>query len=256
MTEEELWREYKKTNNPKIREELILRYAPLVKYIAGKIAIAAPTIEYDDLISYGVIGLIDAIEKFDPGQGWLFKTYALKRIRGAIADELRELDWVPRQIRTKAKKLEDTYMNLETKYGRLPTEEEVCKELGISKEEFNEILFDISGTTVVSLDEIWYIGEDGYEVLGVEAIEASEAQNPEIILEKEEIRKRLEDAIERRLNEKEKEVIALYYYEDLTLKEIGKVMDITESRVCQLHANAITKLRATIRKHMREFIKR
>lgn len=256
MTEEELWREYKKTNSPKTREKLILQYAPLVKYVAGKIAIAAPTIEYDDLVNYGIIGLIDAIEKFDPNQGWLFKTYALKRIRGAISDELRQLDWIPRQIRTKAKQLEDTYIKLETKYGRPATDEEVRNDLGISKEEFNQILLDIAGATIISLDEVWYTGENDYEVFGVETIEAPVEQNPEIILEKEEVKKRLEDAINHRLNEKEKEVIALYYYEDLTLKEIGKVMGITESRICQLHANAITKLKVSIKKRMGDFIKK
>lgn len=256
MTQEELWREYKKTNSPKIREELILQYAPLVKYTAGKIAIATPTIEYDDLVNYGIIGLMDAIEKFDPNQGWLFKTYALRRIRGAIADELRELDWVPRQIRKRAKDLEDTYIKLEIKYGRPATEEEVCKELGINREEFNQILLDISAATIISLDEVWYIGEDNYEILGSETIEAPQVQNPEVILEKDEVKKRLEDAINHCLNEKEKEVIALYYYEDLTLKEIGKVMHITESRVCQLHANAMTKLKAFLRKRMHGFLKK
>lgn len=248
MTEEDEWREYKKTNNPKIREKLILKYAPLVKYIAGKIAIGTPTIEYDDLVNYGIIGLMDAIEKFDPNAGCLFKTYAIKRIKGTIADELRELDWVPRHIREKAKALENTYIKLEAKYGRAVTEEEVCKELGINKEEFNQMLLDISGTTVVSLDEVWYVGEHNYGIFGIETIEAPATQNPEIMAEKEELRERLEDAINHRLNEKEREVIALYYYEDLTLKEIGKVIGMTESRVCQVHANAITKLKASIKK--------
>lgn len=250
MTEEEQWREYKKTNDPKIRERLILQYAPLVKYIAGKIAIGTPTIEYDDLVNYGIIGLMDAIEKFDPNAGYLFKTYAIKRIKGAISDELRELDWIPRHIREKAKALENAYIKLEAKYGRTATDEEVCKELGITKEEFNQMLLDISGTTVISLDDVWYVGENNYEIFGIQTIEAPVAQNPEVIAEKEELRKKLEDAINHCLNEKEKEVIALYYYEDLTLKEIGKVMEITESRVCQLHANAITKLRVAVRKKL------
>lgn len=248
MTEEEQWREYKKTNNPKIREELILQYAPLVKYIVGKIAIGTPTIEYNDLVNYGIIGLIDAIEKFDPNQKCLFKTYAIKRIKGAISDELRRLDWVPRQIRKKAKELEAAYLKIETKYGRPATEKEVCQELGISKEEFNQTLLDISGATVISLDEIWYIGENNYQVLGIETIEAPRSQNPDVIVEKEEIKKKIKEAINHRLNEREKEIIALYYYEDLTLKEIGKVLGMTESRVCQLHANAITKLKVAIKK--------
>ncbi len=256
MIEEEQWREYKKTNNSKIREELILKYAPIVKYIAGKIAIGTPNIDYNDLISYGIIGLIDAIEKFDPNQGFVFQTYATKRIKGAIVDELRLLDWVPRLMRKRAKELEDTYIKLEKKYQRPATNEEVCKELGINKEEFNQILLDIAGATVISLDDVWYIGENNYEIFGVETIEASSAQNPDVIIEKEEVKNRLENAINRRLNEKEREVIALYYYEDLTLKEIGKVMGMTESRICQLHANAITKLKVSVRKSMRDFVKK
>ncbi|MEW6680641.1 MAG: FliA/WhiG family RNA polymerase sigma factor [bacterium] len=254
MTEEEQWREYKRTNDPKIREELILKYASLVKYIAGKIAIGAPNIDYNDLISYGIIGLIDAIEKFDPNQGFVFQTYASKRIRGAIIDELRALDWVPRLMRKKAKELEDTYIKLEKKYGRPVTEEEVCEELEITKEEFNQILLDISGTTIISLDEVWYLGEDNYGILGIDTIQASQSQNPEVIIEKEEVKDILAGAISR-LSEKERETIALYYYEDLTLKEIGKVLNVTESRACQLHANAITKLKVSIRKKITDFTK-
>ncbi|MEW6483011.1 MAG: FliA/WhiG family RNA polymerase sigma factor [bacterium] len=254
MTEEEQWREYKRTNDPKIREELILKYASLVKYIAGRIAIGAPNIDYNDLIGYGIIGLIDAIEKFDPNQGFVFQTYASKRIRGAIIDELRALDWVPRLMRKKAKELEDTYIKLEKKYGRPATEEEVCEELEITKEEFNQILLDISGTTIISLDEVWYLGEDNYEILGIDTIQASQSQNPEVIIEKEEVKDILAGAISR-LSEKERETIALYYYEDLTLKEIGKVLNVTESRVCQLHANAITKLKVSIRKKIADFTK-
>ncbi|MEW6102808.1 MAG: RNA polymerase sigma factor WhiG [bacterium] len=255
MIEEEQWREYKKTNDSKIREELILKYAPLVKYIAGRVAIGAPHIDHDDLISYGIIGLIDAIEKFDPNQGFVFQTYASKRIKGAIIDELRALDWVPRLMRKRAKELEDTYIKLEKKYGRSVTEEEVCEELGITREEFDQILLDISGTTIISLDEVWYLGEDDHEILGVETIEAPQSQNPEVIVEKEEIKERLAKAINK-LSEKEREVIALYYYEDLTLKEIGKVLNVTESRACQLHANAIIKLKASIKKTLTDFIKK
>ncbi|MEW6006550.1 MAG: FliA/WhiG family RNA polymerase sigma factor [bacterium] len=254
MTEEEQWREYKRTNDPKIREELILKYVPLVKYIAGRVAIGAPNFDYNDLISYGIIGLIDAIEKFDPNQGFVFQTYASKRIRGAIIDELRALDWVPRLMRKRAKELEDTYIKLEKRYGRPATEEEVCEELEITKEEFNQILLDISGTTIISLDEVWYITEDNYKILGIETIKAPQSQNPEVIMEKEEVKDILAGAISR-LSEKERETIALYYYEDLTLKEIGKVLNVTESRACQLHANAITKLKASIKKKIADFTK-
>ncbi|HAW50539.1 TPA: RNA polymerase sigma factor WhiG [bacterium] len=254
VTEGEQWREYKKTNSPKVREELILRFAPIVKYTAGKIAITAPDIEYNDLVSYGVIGLIDAIEKFDPTQGIEFKHYAIKRIRGAIIDELRLLDRIPRHMRKKAKQIEDAYIKLENKYEREITDEEVCEELGMTMEEFEEDLLEISGLTTISLDEVWYEGENDYEVPGINLIEAEEEQSPEFIVEREEIKRKLADAINF-LSEKEKMVIALYYYEDLTLKEVGKVMDVTESRICQLHAKAITKLRASVKRTMRDFVK-
>ncbi|MBU1261970.1 FliA/WhiG family RNA polymerase sigma factor [bacterium] len=258
ITEEE-WKEYKGTNCPKIREKLIIRYAPIVKYVAGKMAIATPTIvEYDDLVSYGIIGLIDAIEKFDfkksKEEGIQFKSYAIPRIKGAIIDELRLIDWLPRSMRRKMKRLEEAYISLEMRYNRPATDEEICEELGITKNEFNQMVLEFSGITFISLDEIWYIGEDEQaEVMTIDTIKGPEEQSPEVIIEKQEIQKRLAEAI-RKLPEKEKEVIALYYYEDLVLKEIGEVLGFTESRICQLHAKAIIRLRASIKKDLQGFI--
>jgi RNA polymerase sigma factor for flagellar operon FliA len=257
MIEEEEWKEYKETNDPKIRERLIIRYGPIVKYVAGKMAISAPSgVEYDDLVGYGIIGLIDAIEKFDfkksKEEGTQFKHYAIPRIKGAIIDELRLIDWLPRVMRKKIKRLEEAYASLETRYNRPATDEEVCAELGITKEEFNKMLLEFSGATHLSLDEIWYIGENENEVVMVDTIEGPVEQSPEIITEKQEIQKKLAEAIIR-LPEKEREVIALYYYEDLVLKEIGEVLGFTESRICQLHTKAIMRLKASIKKYLQDF---
>ena len=222
-----------------------------MKYVAGKMAISAPpAVEYDDLVGYGIIGLIDAIEKFDykksKEEGAQFKHYAIPRIKGAIIDELRLIDWLPRSMRRKMKRLEEAYANLETRYNRPATDEEVCAELGITKKEFDEMLLEFSGATHVSLDEVWYIGENENEVVGVDTIEGPEEQSPEIITEKKEIQKKLAEAI-KRLPEREREVIALYYYEDLVLKEIGEVLGFTESRICQLHVKAIMRLKSSNR---------
>lgn len=258
LEEEEEWREYKRTNDPKIREKLIMRYAPIVKYVAGKMAISTPLIvEYDDLVSYGIIGLIDAIEKFDYKKskegGIQFKSYAISRIKGAIIDELRLIDWLPRSMRRKIRRLEEAYINLEARYNRPATDEEICEELNITKKEFDQMLLELSGATLISLDEIWYLGEDEHEVVSVDIIEGPEKQSPEVIIEREEIKKILASAISK-LPEKEREVIILYYYEDLVLKEIGEVLGFTESRICQLHTQAIMRLRAAIKKSIQGFL--
>jgi RNA polymerase sigma factor for flagellar operon FliA len=249
-TEEELWREYKRTKNLKVREELILRYASVVKYIAGRIAInTPPQVEFDDLVSYGILGLIDAIEKYDPNQGIRFKTYATSRIKGAIIDELRVLDWIPRSLRQKAKQLEKTYAELEYKYGRSATDKEVAEALEITEDELSKLILDVSGASLISLDDVWYLDND--EEIGViDTIESPPEQGPEAEVEKKEMRQFLIEAINR-LPEREKEVIILYYYDGLTLKEIGSVIGVTESRISQLHTKAIFRLKGYLSK-MRE----
>ncbi|MFH1448884.1 MAG: RNA polymerase sigma factor WhiG [bacterium] len=256
LKEEELWRVYKETEDEilkeELREEIILRYASLVKYIAGRIAMNTPPIvEFNDLVHYGIIGLIDAIEKFDLNQNIKFKTYAIQRIRGAILDELRIIDWVPRSVRQKSKELEIIYANLEHKLGRPATDEEVVKELGITIGELNKMISEVSGTTLLSLDDICPISDDN-EVSVIETIEGPVSQTPEVITEKEEAKKLLIEAMER-LPQREREVIALYYYEELTLKEIGEVLGITESRVSQLHTKIILRLRGYLSKHRMVF---
>jgi RNA polymerase sigma factor for flagellar operon FliA len=243
MNEEELWREYKRTNDPKIREKLITAYAPLVKYIAGRISMTTPpNVEFEDLVSYGILGLIDAIEKYDPKMGSKFKTYATLRIKGAIYDELRLLDWVPRSVRQKAKEIEETYSTLEKKLGRPATDEEVAEAMSISTEELNQMTLEVSGTSVVSLDDVKYIGSDSDEVAVLDTVESQTVPSPEARLEREEMKQLLVEAINK-LPQREREVIALYYYEELTLKEIGEVLGVTESRISQLHTKAIMRLR-------------
>ncbi len=244
--EEELWRRFTKSREQEIRDYFVLKYAPLVKYVAGKISIGMPqSIEFDDLVSYGVFGLIDAINKFDFNRGIKFKTYAMTRIRGAIFDELRSIDWIPRSIRQKAKQIEQVISELENKLGRTVEDDEIAQELGISNDEFQSLLNKLSGTSMLSLNDIWYLGDDSDELSILETLEAPENMNPDVMIEKEEIRDYIIDAI-KKLPDKEKKVIVLYYYEDLTLKEIGEVLEVTESRVSQLHTKAIMRLRGRL----------
>jgi len=244
--EDKLWEKFIKSKEIGIRDYFVIKYAPLVKYVAGKISMGMPqSIEFDDLVSYGVFGLIDAISKFDPARGIKFKTYAMTRIRGAIFDELRSIDWIPRSIRQKAKQVEQVIAELENKLGRTVEDEEIAKEMGVSSEEFQSMLSKLSGTSMLSLNDIWYLGDDNDELSILETLEAPESMNPDVLIEKQEIRDYIIDAI-KKLPEKEKKVIVLYYYEDLTLKEIGEVLDVTESRVSQLHTKAIMRLRGRL----------
>jgi RNA polymerase sigma factor for flagellar operon FliA len=245
-TEEELWALYKKNRDPKIRDAFVKQYAPLVKYVAGKVAMGMPhNVEFDDLVGFGVFGLIDAINKFDPEKHVKFKTYAVTRIRGAIFDELRSIDWVPRSVRQKAREIEDTVQRLEASLGRSASDQEIAAEMGMDIDEYHRAMVKISGTSIMSLNDVWYSGEENDKISIVDSIESPQSLNPDIIVEKEEIKKVIVEAINE-LPEKEKKVLVLYYYEDLTLKEIGKVLEVTESRISQLHTKAIMRLRAKL----------
>lgn len=245
-SEEELWLLYKKRKDPKIRDFFVKQYAPLVKYVAGKVAIGMPNnVEFDDLVGFGVFGLFDAIEKFDPDKHVKFKTYAVTRIRGAIFDELRSIDWVPRSVRQKTREIEDTIRRLEASLGRAATEEEIARAMKMDLKDFQQVMLKISGTSVLSLNEVWYLGEDNDKISIAESIESQSSLNPDTIVEKEEIRRVIVEAINE-LPEKEKKVLILYYYEDLTLKEIGEVLEVTESRISQLHTKAVMRLRAKL----------
>ncbi|MBL8021276.1 MAG: RNA polymerase sigma factor WhiG [Spirochaetia bacterium] len=244
--ETELWRRYRREAIREVRDFLAEKYAPLVKYVAGKVAIGMPqNVEFDDLVSYGSFGLLDAIEKFDPDRDIKFKTYAMTRIRGAIFDELRSIDWIPRSIRQKARQVEETIAMLENKLGHTVEDEDIAKELGISVDELQSLLTKISGTSIVSLNDIWYLGDDNDEVSFMETLESPANLNPDSLIEREEIKSVIVEAI-RHLPDKEKKVIVLYYYEDLTLKEIGEVLEVTESRISQLHTKAIMRLRGKL----------
>ena len=245
--EDKLWDRFIKNNSDQeIRDYFVMKYAPLVKYVAGKVSMGMPqNIEFDDLVSYGTFGLMDAIGKFDPARGIKFKTYAMTRIKGAIFDELRSIDWIPRSIRQKAKQVDMIVSELENKLGRTVEEEEIAQEMGISGDEFQSLLNKLSGTSMLSLNEIWYLGDDSDELSILETLEAPESLNPDVLIEKEEIRDFIIEAIQK-LPDKEKKVIVLYYYEDLTLKEIGEVLEVTESRVSQLHTKAIMRLRGRL----------
>jgi RNA polymerase sigma factor for flagellar operon FliA len=244
--ERELWIQYKKEKKNEIRDYFIKQYAPLVKYVAGKIAIGMPqNVEFDDLVGFGVFGLLDAIEKFDPEKHVKFKTYAVTRIRGAIYDELRSIDWVPRSVRQKTREIEEVVYHLESNLGRAATDAEIAAKMGISIDEFNKNIYKISTSSILSLNDLWYTGEDNDKVSIVESIESPQSLNPDVIVEKEEIKKVIVQAINE-LPDKEKKVLVLYYYEDLTLKEIGKILEVTESRISQLHTKAIMRLRAKL----------
>lgn len=246
-----LWRAYKETGDADIRDQLILHYAPLVKYVAGRVYIKVPSnIEHADLVSCGIFGLIDAIEKFDLSKNIKFETYAIARVKGAIIDELRALDWIPRSVRYKAKELEKTYGALELKLRRTPTDEEVAGELGISVPKLHDTITQIGNTAVVALEDTFSVGKDMDGRVGlIDVIEDTGSAEPAATFEIEEMKTILAQAIDR-LPDREKTVIALYYYEGLTLKEIGDVLGVTESRVSQMHTKAILQLRAKLKQYI------
>jgi len=245
-SEEELWVLYKKKRDPQIREAFIKQYAPLVKYVAGKVAVGMPqSVEFDDLVGFGVFGLLDAIDKFDPEKNVKFKTYAVTRIRGAIFDELRSIDWVPRSVRQKSREVEDTISALEAQLGRTATDKEIAKSMGMAESEYQKVMQKISSTSILSLSDMWFSGDENDKVSIGDGIESPASLNPDVIVEKEEIRQVIINAIND-LPDKEKKILVLYYYEDLTLKEIGQVLEVTESRVSQLHTKAILRLRARL----------
>jgi RNA polymerase sigma factor for flagellar operon FliA len=243
----ELWLEYKKTGDAALRERLILHYSPLVKYVAGRVGVGLPpNIEQADLVSYGIFGLIDAIDKFDLERSIKFETYAISRIRGAIIDELRAIDWIPRSVRYKAREVEKAYAKLEAELHRTPSESEVASELGIKLDELHQIFSQVSFVNVVALDELLSVGgEKGDKLSLVDTLEDTKAEDPVLAFESEETKFLLAKAINM-LPEREKIVVTLYYYEGLTLAEIGQVLGVTESRICQMHTKAVLQLRGKL----------
>ncbi|CAN5229407.1 RNA polymerase sigma factor WhiG [soil metagenome] len=243
----DLWRRYKDDGDPRARERLVLAYAPLVKYVAGRMSSGLPAhVDEADLISYGLLGLISAIERFEPERQIRFETFAVTRIKGSIIDELRSLDWVPRSVRAKAREIERANAKLEHKLRRAPTDQEMAQALDTTVEEFQESLVRISNSSVVALDELWTVSDSsGDQVSLMDTIQDPTSVDPAQEMDLTDMKDRLADAIAR-LPEREKLVIALYYYENLTLREIGEVLSVTESRVSQLHTKAVLRLKSRL----------
>ena len=247
MATQTIWENYKKTLDPYTRDKLLQEYLPLVKNVASRMAIGFPkSVEFNDLVNTGVIGLIEAFNNFDPARGVKFETYAVPRIRGAILDELRALDWVPRSTRAKSREIERAMTKLENELGRSPSESELAKQMKISTEDLLSALGDVSSTTLLSLDELICREDDNRQVPRIETVQNKAVDNVLNDLERSELRAFLINAIST-LSEQERLVVALYYYEELTLKEIGEVMLISESRVSQIHTKSVLRLRAMIR---------
>jgi RNA polymerase sigma factor for flagellar operon FliA len=241
-----LWLEYVRTKDRVIRDRLIVNYAPLVKYVAGRLGSGLPAhVDEGDLVSYGLLGLIGAIERYDPTRDIKFETFAMSRIKGAIIDELRALDWVPRSVRSRAREIERAIGELESKLGRAPTDDEISAKVGITTAELEDSLTDISRSSVAALDELWSVSGEGDQISLLDTLEDATGERPADALDETETKELLADAISR-LPEREKLVVTLYYYEELTLREIGEVLGVTESRVSQLHTKAILRLKSRL----------
>ena len=243
----ELWRRYKRDGDDSARERLVVAYSPLVKFIAGRMASGLPShVEESDLVSYGLLGLIGAIERYDLEREIKFETFAVARVKGAIIDELRSLDWVPRSVRARAREVERAHAALEGKLQRSPTDEEMAKRLEMTTDEFNGALLEIANSSVLALDDLWTFADPeggGGQISILDTIQDPDAADPEAEAKTSELKDRLADAIES-LPDRERLVIALYYYENLTLREIGEVLGVTESRISQLHTKAVLGLRS------------
>jgi RNA polymerase sigma factor for flagellar operon FliA len=238
--------QYRKSADPALRDRLILTYAPLVKYVAGRLGSGLPAhVDEGDLVSYGLLGLISAIERYEPDRDVKFETYAIARIKGAIIDELRALDWVPRSVRSRAREIERAVGELESKLGRAPSDEEIAGKIGISTDELEDSLTEISRTSIAALDELWTVSAGGDQIALIDTIPDEGGPDPQSALSQTELREAIGEAIAR-LPEREKLVVTLYYYEELTLREIGEVLGVTESRVSQLHTKAILRLKSRL----------
>jgi RNA polymerase sigma factor for flagellar operon FliA len=242
---DQLWAAHQASPTQELRDQLIVHYAPLVKYVAGRVASGLPSsVEVADLVSYGMLGLIDAVAKFDPGRGFKFETYAIARIKGSMLDELRSIDWVPRSVRTKARSLEQAVAQLQAQLHRTPTDTELAEHLDVSDGELQTMLGQVSFTGLVALDDLLSGGErDGTSTVADTLADAG--PGPLAAYEVTEVREQLAAAI-RALPERERTVLGLYYYEGLTLADIGSILGVTESRVCQIHTKAVLSLRVRL----------
>jgi len=241
-----LWSRYKRFGKRHVRDQLILQYSPLVKYVAGRVAAGLPSsVDQGDLVSCGMFGLVDAIEKFDPDRGFRFETYAITRIRGAIMDELRSMDWVPRSVRMKVRRIEEAMAALESELHRAPTDAELAAKLSVSVPQLQQMLSQISMTGVAALDELLSMGGDTGASVTLGDTIAGDSEDPSDVFESVETRERLREAVAA-LPERERMVLGLYYYEGLTLAQIGEVIGVTESRICQIHTKSMLQLRSRL----------
>lgn len=246
MSVDDLWREYLQTPDTGLREQLILQYAPLVKYVVGRMAVASSSIlDLEDLLGFGTLGLIDAVSRFDPTRGVKFETYALQRIRGSIIDSFRKLDIVPRSARRRAREIESAQAQLQQTLGREPDDDEVAGFLGLSRDGLSRAMLDAS-CAILSMERPLAMLDGDDSLTLADTIEDGNAIAPQVEIERGEEREALQQALAA-LSERDRLVVSLYYYEELTLREISEVLGVTESRVCQLHARAITRLRASLR---------
>ena len=254
MSEEEklkLWESYQKTSSPEIREKLIVEYAPLVKLVAGRLCMyLGNNVESEDLVGYGVFGLIDAIDKFDLKKTVKFETYASLRIRGSILDQIRKMDWIPRTLRQKQRKMDSVAKEIEQETGKIASDQQIAERLGISEEEVLLWQSQMKATNIISLNE--YL-EQGSEP-AMDAGKNSYFEQPEKVVEKQELKEVLNETLDT-LTEKERKVVLLYYYEDLTLKEIAGILEVSESRVSQLHTKALQKMKQRMGSYMDILIK-
>ena len=246
VSKEQLWERYRRTQTPELREQIIIEYAPLVKLVAGRLNMyLGYNVEYEDLVSYGIFGLIDAIDKFDLTKNVKFETYASLRIRGAILDQIRKMDWIPRTVRKRQRQMDEAIKSIEMRTGKNATDEELAKELGLSEDELTDWQTQLKVTNVVSLNEF---EENGPEPV-VDASTHDHFSRPEEVVEEEELKKVLKESLDL-LTEKERKVIELYYYEDMTLKEISRILEVSESRVSQLHTKGLLKMRKKMGTYM------
>ena len=240
-----LWENYKKTKDEKLREQIIVEYVPLVKLVAGRLNMyLGYTVEYDDLVGYGVFGLIDAIDKFDFDKNIKFETYASLRIRGSILDQIRKMDWIPRSVRQKQKQIEAAIVSLEKEKGVNVTDQDIADKLGISLDEYRNWEGQTNISNIASLDEFMEQGTEG----SVKEFRNTTYIEPEASIDNDEVKKMIMDALAL-LTEKEKKVVLLYYYEDLTLKEVARVLEVSESRISQLHSKALEKMKKNLGKY-------
>jgi RNA polymerase sigma factor for flagellar operon FliA len=247
------WKKYLESNDQKAKEELVLHYLPLVKYVAGRIAISLPpSVSMDDLVSEGIIGLLNALERFDPTRGVVFETYARSRVFGSIMDQLRSLDWLPRSLRQKAKRLEETYYRLENKLGRNISEEEIAEEMQIPVKDVGLLMSEVVSMSVYSLEGAVQNNDGNKNICLMDTIENKNYKDPLITMEEKQIHAFLKESI-KNLPKQERLVIILYYFEKLTLKEIGTLLSLSESRISQIHSKAILKLKTRLKRLKNEY---